>query len=158
MKKFQVYIICLLFCYGTSVIGALASVNAGEFYAKLTLPAWAPPGWLFGPVWIALYTAMGIAAALVWLEKGFASSKKILILCFLHLIPNATWSWVFFSLKLGAASFANIVFLWLLILFLCYHFYKINKASFYLLIPYFLWVTFATALNFSIWQLNPNTL
>ena len=76
MKKFQVYIICLLFCYGTSVIGALASVNAGEFYAKLTLPVWAPPGWLFGPVWIVLYTAMGIAQHSSGSKKDFLPQKK----------------------------------------------------------------------------------
>lgn len=148
----------LLICFTASAIGAVASIQAKSFYALLTQPSWAPPAWLFGPVWTTLYTLMAIAAWLVWREGGFRTRKQALVLFLLQLAFNALWSWLFFAWQLGGAALANILILWLLIAATLVSFSRINTLAGSLLIPYFLWVGFATALNYSLWQLNPMML
>ncbi len=92
-------------CYAASAVGAVASINSRSFYAELTLPNWAPPGAVFGPVWMVLYGLMGVAAWLVWRQGGFAANKVALLLFLVQLIFNALWSWLFFAWKLVAVSF-----------------------------------------------------
>jgi len=141
-----------------SFIGGLASVNAGDFYSRLVQPTWAPPSWLFGPVWIVLYTLIGISGWFIWKEHGFRQNPKPLLLFFIHLIPNASWSWIFFYWHQGALALANILILWMMILFTIKAFYPIHKNAARLLIPYLLWVSFATLLNLNLWWNNPNYL
>ena len=116
----------------------MASINARDFYAEIIRPSWAPPGWLFGPVWMILYTLMGVAVWHVWLQRGFQLSRLPIILFFIHLIPNALWSWVFFSWRLGALSFVTIVVLWILIGILIGFFCRRSHLGGILLVPYFL--------------------
>jgi tryptophan-rich sensory protein len=139
-------------------IGAFASVNAGPFYAQLARPSWAPPGWLFGPVWTALYTLMGIAAWLVWRVRGFAQASPALWLFLGQLAVNSLWSWLFFFWHQGMLAFVEVLLLWALILATVVSFWRIRKLSAALLIPYFLWVTFASLLTFSVWRQNPHVL
>ncbi len=148
----------LLICFTASAIGAVASIQAKSFYALLTQPTWAPPAWLFGPVWTTLYTLMAIAAWLVWREGGFRTHKQALVLFMLQLAFNALWSWLFFAWQLGGAALINVLVLWLLIAATLVSFSRINTLAGGLLIPYFLWVGFAAALNYSLWQLNPMIL
>lgn len=148
----------LLLAFATAAIGAVASVNAGSFYAELTRPPWAPPGWLFGPVWSALYTLMGISAWLVWRQRGFAGARSALLLFMAQLAANALWSWLFFAWKLGAFAFAEVMLLWCLILATAITFWRISLLAAALLMPYLAWVSFASALTFSIWQRNPGLL
>ena len=101
---------------------------------------------------------MGIAAWLVWRLGGFHANRQALILFLGQLAVNALWSWLFFAWHLGAAAFAEVLLLWLLILATMILFWKKCALSGVLLLPYFLWVTFASALNFSLWQLNPQIL
>ena len=148
----------LVLCFCAAALGALASANAGDFYGQLIRPTWAPPAWLFGPVWTILYAMMAVAAWLVWVEKGWDHAGGALRLFILQLGANALWSWIFFAWHMGAIAFAEIVLLWGLIAWTLVSFWRIRKLSGVLLVPYLLWVSFATVLSFSMWQGNPQIL
>ncbi|MBD1388487.1 tryptophan-rich sensory protein [Neiella sp. HB171785] len=145
-------------CHLVSFIGAIASINSREFYAMLTQPWWSPPGWVFGPVWLTLYTMMAISAWLIWRQHAQPMRQSALTLFLVHLLPNALWSWLFFAWQLGAASLVNIIILWLLIVAVLRRFAAINKVAALLLVPYLAWVSFAAVLNFWLWQHNPALL
>lgn len=148
----------LAVAFTAAAIGAFASVDAGSFYAQLSRPSWAPPGWLFGPVWSALYTLMGIAAWLVWRVRGVAGARSALALFIVQLAANALWSWLFFVWHLGAAAFVEVLILWGLILATGVSFWRIHRLSALLLLPYLAWVAFAARLTLSVWRLNPGLL
>lgn len=141
-----------------AAIGGAASMQAGPFYAQLVRPEWAPPGDLFAPVWTVLYTLMGIAAWLIWRVGGFRASRTALNLFLVQLAFNAIWSWLFFGWHLGALAFADIVLLCVLVVSTLVAFWRIRPWAGALLVPYLLWVGFASALNYSVWQLNPSVL
>jgi tryptophan-rich sensory protein len=141
-----------------AAIGSAASIQAGPFYTQLVRPEWAPPPGLFGPVWTVLYALMGIAAWLVWRVGGFRAARTALTLFLVQLVVNALWSWLFFGWHLGALAFADIVLLWVLIVATLFAFWRIRPLAGALLIPYLLWVSFASVLNYSVWQLNPQIL
>lgn len=141
-----------------SAIGAVASLQAGSFYIQLVRPDWAPPPSIFGPVWTAMYTLMGIAAWMVWRADGFRTAKIALTLFLIQLTLNASWSWLFFWWHQGALAFIDILLLWFLIVATLAAFWRIRPVAGVLLIPYLLWVGFASVLNYSIWQLNPEIL
>jgi len=144
--------------FAAAAIGAIASAQAASFYSQLVQPAWAPPPWLFGPVWTALYTLMAIAAWLVWRDGGFRGNRAPLSLFLWQLALNATWTWVFFAWHLGALAFLNILVLWILIATTLAMFWRVRWLAGALLIPYLAWVGFAAALNWSLWRLNPGML
>jgi len=148
----------LVLSYGASAVGAIASIQARSFYGQLTQPEWAPPGWLFGPVWTVLYALMAIAAWLVWRSGGFRAHRDALTLFLLQLALNALWSWLFFAWMLGAWAFFEIVLLWILIVATLVSFWRVRPVAGFLLVPYLLWVSFASALNYALWQLNPQIL
>ena len=148
----------LILVFATAAIGAFASANAPDFYRELVRPTWAPPGWLFGPVWTILYAGMGVAVWLVWKENGFAGARNAITLFVIQLIANALWTWLFFVWRLGATAFAEIILLWLLIVMTIVLFKPFNKVAAALLLPYLAWVTFASALTFATWRLNPALL
>jgi len=144
--------------FSASAIGAVASVQAGAFYARLAQPSWAPPSSVFGPVWTVLYALMAIAAWLVWRRGGVRANRSALSLFLLQLALNALWSWLFFAWHLGGLAFAEILVLWVLIVATLVSFWRVRPLAGALLIPYLLWVSFAVALNYSVWQLNPQLL
>jgi benzodiazapine receptor len=148
----------LVVVFIAAAIGAAASVQAGPFYTQLVRPGWAPPPSIFGPVWTVLYALMGIAAWLVWCVGGFLAAKSALTLYLAQLALNALWSWLFFGWHHGALAFADIVVLWALIIATVISFWRIRPLAGALLVPYFLWVSFASALNYSVWQLNSQAL
>jgi tryptophan-rich sensory protein len=139
-------------------VGGAASVQAGPFYASLVQPAWAPPASVFGPVWTVLYALMAVAAWLVWRKGGFRAARGALTLFLVQLAVNALWSWLFFGWHRGALAFADILLLWLLIVATMVAFWRTRPLAGALLLPYLLWVTFAAALNWSVWHLNPQLL
>lgn len=141
--------------FAASVIGAIASVNAGEFYGLLEQPDWAPPAWLFGPVWTTLYGMMAVAAWIVWRVGGFAAQRIALTLFLVQLGLNALWSWLFFTWQLGGLAFAEILVLWGAILASLIAFWRVRVTAGLFLLPYLLWVSFAAFLNFTLWQANP---
>lgn len=142
--------ILLTFC--APAVGAFSL--PGEWYAGLEKPSWNPPSWVFGPAWTLLYTLMAVAAWLVWKRGGFAQQKGPLLLYFTQLALNAAWTPTFFGAHQLGAALAVIVALWLAILLTLIRFWRVNHAAGWLFVPYLAWVTFATALNFTIWQLN----
>lgn len=145
----------LMLSFAAAAIGAVASVQAATFYQQLVQPSWAPPSSMFGPVWSLLYALMGIAAWLVWRDGGWRRQRGVLALFVLQLAVNALWSWLFFGWHRGALAFTNIVLLWLLIAATVIGFWRVRPLAGALLLPYLCWVSFAAALNFAVWQLNP---
>jgi tryptophan-rich sensory protein len=139
-------------------VGGAASAGAADFYAELARPAWAPPGWLFGPVWTVLYVLMGIAAWLVWRERGWAGARAALLLFAAQLACNALWTWLFFTWRRGGLALAEIVVLAALIVATMVAFARVRALAAVLLVPYLAWVLFATALTASVWRRNPGLL
>jgi tryptophan-rich sensory protein len=139
-------------------IGGAASINAAGFYDQLVRPSWAPPASLFGPVWSVLFVLMGVSAWLVWREHGFRRARTALWLYAAQLVANALWTWLFFAWRQGALALAEIAILWLLILATILAFWRLNRVAGALLVPYLAWVSFAAALNFALWRLNPAAL
>jgi translocator protein len=146
-------ILCILVCLGAAGVGSLLTTPAlRPWYAHLSKPSWTPPNWLFGPVWTILYIAMAIAAWLVWRTVGLTAAPMRLFL--LQLLLNVGWSAVFFRLRSPGLAFAEILMLWFAILATSIEFWRVFPAAGWLLLPYLIWVSYATALNFSIWRLN----
>lgn len=145
-------------CFVAAAIGGLASVQSSTFYLSLERPAWAPPAAVFGPVWSVLYGSMAIAAWLVWRESGWRHARTALLLFLAQLALNAVWSWLFFAWHLGLLAFIDILLLWALIVATVVAFWRIRPLAGALLIPYLLWVSFAMALSYTVWQLNPERL
>ncbi len=148
----------IVLCFAAAAVGAIASAQAGSFYGQLARPAWAPPGWLFAPVWSVLYLAMAVAAWLVWRAVPARSARGALALFVAQLVANALWTWLFFAWRLGGWAMAEIVVLWLLLAATLVSFARIRPLAGLLLAPYLAWVTFAAALNFWLWRANPGLL
>ena len=147
----------LLLALATGGIGAIASVDAASFYAQLARPSWAPPAWVFGPVWTTLYVLMGVAAWLVWRTPG-AATGKALTLFVAQLVANALWSWLFFGWRLGALASVEVLVLLALIAATLLAFWRVSRLAALLLVPYLLWVAFASSLTWTIWRANPQLL
>lgn len=123
-----------------------------DWYAVLAKPSWNPPGWIFGPVWTALYLMMATAAWLVWKRDGWGKSLWIYLT---QLALNAAWTPIFFGAHLLGWASMEILFLWLAILLTLLAFRRVHKTAALLLLPYLAWVTFAAFLNFTLWRMNP---
>ncbi|MFA5080623.1 MAG: TspO/MBR family protein [Candidatus Paceibacterota bacterium] len=156
--KMQKYIKPLLFIAGCLVVGFLSSWFAGEgivaTYLSLARPVFAPPSWIFGPVWTILYIMMGISLYLIWKKRKEYKINTALTLFFIQLFLNFFWTIIFFRWHNLSLAFYEIFALLLTIGFTIFYFKKISKMAAYLLIPYVLWVFFATILTFSILNLN----
>ncbi|KAB1192694.1 tryptophan-rich sensory protein [Haloferax sp. MBLA0076] len=137
--------------------GAVGSVftvtSLDSWYATLVRPWFAPPNWLFGPVWITLFTLMGVAAFLVS-RSGHPRSRRALAIFGGHLVVNVAWSAAFFGLQSPAAGLVVIVVLLGAILATIREFAIVDWRAAALLVPYLAWVSFATALNYGFWSLN----
>ncbi|MGE3800462.1 MAG: TspO/MBR family protein [Candidatus Kapaibacterium sp.] len=143
----------LLLCAGAAAFGGM--FGQGEWYQSLAKPALNPPGWVFGPVWTVLYIMMALAAWLVWRTKGEERPQKIAIgLFILQLIANALWSWFFFGLNDLALALVDILVMNALIIATIFAFARVNKTASMMMVPYWLWVSFATYLNWAILGLN----
>ena len=158
LQQFLGFVGWLVLSYSASAIGALGSFQAQRFYGQLIQPSWAPPPWVFGPVWSLLFTMMAVAAWLVWRKGGFRSGRSALIVFVIQLLANTLWSWLFFAWQLGGLAFVDIVVLWFLIAINIVLFWRMVPMAGALLIPYLAWVSFAAALNLSLWLANPTIL
>lgn len=141
--------IVITFC--APALGAFSM--PGSWYAGLNKPSWNPPAWIFGPAWTLLYTLMAVAAWLVWKRAGFT---RPLALYFVQLALNAAWTPIFFGAHEMGWAFIEIITMWIAIALTLISFFRVNRAAGWLLVPYLAWVTFATALNFTLWKLNPS--
>ena len=156
MKKIFKLISSIFICQMAGVVGSFFTAPAiSQWYSSLERPVFAPPNWLFAPVWISLFTLMGISFYLIW-EKGLKERKvKIAMgIFFVQLFLNALWSFLFFGLRSPFYGMIEIIILWFFILFTIIIFYMVSRKAAFLLLPYIIWVTIASFLNYSIWQLN----
>jgi len=149
-------VVSLVACQCAGLIGSLATTpNIPTWYATLEKPVFTPPSWLFAPAWITLYLLMAVAAFLIW-RKGLAHEgvKCALTLFLVQLVLNALWSVVFFGLQSPLYGMVVILALWIAIVLTIIKFFRLSTAAGSLLLPYILWVSFASVLNISIWVLN----
>ena len=145
----------ILVCQLTGFISSLfASPSIPTWYADLQKPSFAPPNWVFAPVWVSLYILMGVALYLVWRRAGEARVRPAVAAFIVQLALNALWSPAFFGLQSPLAGLIVIVPLWLAILATILAFLNVSKGAALLLVPYMLWVGFAVVLNFDFLVLN----
>ena len=155
MRQPAVLILFLVVCLGAGGLGAWATTpEIDGWYRTIAKPAWNPPDKIFGPVWTSLYLMMAIAGWLVWKRDGFRNAAVPLTLFGVQLLLNVGWSWIFFGNRQPGWAMIEIVVLWALILATLLSFWRVQRAAGLLLVPYLLWVSFASVLNFSIWRLN----
>lgn len=155
MKNILKLIASVLISQAAGAIGSLFTVqNIPTWYAGLNKPSFNPPNYLFGPVWITLYFIMGIAFYLVWRKSETENIKSAVWLFMIQLALNSVWSIIFFGYKNPMLGFMEIIVMWVFIVLCIVKFYPISKVAAWLLVPYLLWVSFASVLNFKIWMLN----
>lgn len=145
-------IIWIIICFIPAIIGS--QFGPSDWYQALNKPDWNPPNWIFGPVWTLLYFLMGISVWIIWKNYGLKNAAIPIGFFIVQLIFNAAWSWLFFGLENVSLAFVDIILLWTFILITLIMFWKLDTWSGVLLIPYIAWVSFATFLNYNIWQLN----
>lgn len=142
--------------FAVAALGGVATARSVDtWYQSLSRPAWTPPAWVFAPVWTVLYALMAVAAWLVWRRGGWRGAKAALTLFFAQLALNAAWPWLFFALRRPGLAFAELCVLWAAVLATMAAFRPKSLAAAALLLPYFVWITFAAVLNFALWRLNP---
>jgi len=146
-----------------SIVGCQFAGIIGSFFTRKSIPVWFsnlkkpefnPPDWIFGPVWITLYLLMGISFYLIWKNEDNPSIKTAVVVFIFQLVLNSLWTIIFFGLKSFGIAFLEIIVLWIFILICIIQFYPISVTASVLLIPYLIWVSFASILNYSIWKLN----
>jgi tryptophan-rich sensory protein len=152
------FAISLLLCFIAAYTGSLFTPEPGSawYYSELVRPSWNPPDWLFAPVWSLLFLMMAVSLWLVLKEgPGNKKVKPAVVAFAVQLLLNMGWSASFFGLQSPLLGLVVIVLLWLAIVATIVQFRAISAVAAYLLMPYLLWVSFASFLNFTIWQLNP---
>jgi len=156
IMKWIKLIASIIICQLAGIIGSIFTApSIPTWYATLQKPFFTPPSWVFAPVWITLFLLMGISLYLIW-EKGLGiKNVRIAVSIFgAQLILNTVWSFLFFGLQNPFLAFIEILILWIFILASIILFYRISKKAGIILVPYIVWVTIATALNYSVWILN----
>ena len=148
-------IICILLPLIIGSLSGLANIGSLDtWYSALNKPAFNPPGYLFGPVWTILYLLMGVSLFLIWKSPSGKLRYRALVIFGIQMLLNFAWSFLFFYFQKIELALFDIMVLWLLIWFMIFIFYKINKVAALIQIPYLLWVSFASILNAAIWMLN----
>lgn len=157
MKDIPKLLVAVIGCELVGIISTPFTISAiSTWYVFLVKPSFSPPNWIFGPVWTTLYLLMGISAFLIW-RKGLRNKKvkRALSYFLVQLFFNFSWSLLFFGLHSPLLGLLNIILLLISIVLTIQAFYKISKVAAYILVPYLLWVSFATILNIAIVLLNP---
>ena len=148
-------LVSLLVCFAAAGIGGFATANSlSDWYININKPSFNPPGWIFGPVWSILYTAMAIALWKIWSLQTSDSRNAAMIWFFIQLLLNVLWSFLFFYWQWPLGAFIEILIMWFAILMTIIHFYSLIPWTLALLLPYLLWVSFAAFLNGTIYWLN----
>jgi tryptophan-rich sensory protein len=158
MKKQSVlsFLYALVLCFAAAALGSVFTMPAiATWYATITKPVFSPPNWIFGPVWTVLYICMAIALWFVWNIKTKKKEKAAGVKYFyVQLALNSLWSILFFGLHNPSLAVAEIIVLWIMIYLTIRNFFAVSQKAGWLLIPYLVWVSFATVLNFSVALLN----
>ena len=145
----------LLITFAAAGIGSLFTAQSvSSWYQLLEKPSWTPPDWLFGPVWTVLYLSMAVSAWLVWNRRADTTTARLLVLYFIQLALNTTWSILFFGLKQPGWAMVDIVLLWICIGLFVVASWRESRAASILFIPYWAWVSYAATLNGGIWLMN----
>ena len=131
------------------------SAAAAQWYAPLAKPAWMPPERWFGPVWLLLYILMGTSAWLIGRERYHRGRNTALCAYAVQLLLNAAWAPLFFGARNIGAGLFVVVALWLALAWTVREFAAVRASAAWMLVPYLIWVGVASAVNFSIWKLNP---
>ena len=151
-NKYLSLSIIILITFSASFISGYVTTSFKEpWYSEIILPSFNPPSWVFAPVWTILYTMMSIAVWRIWIKL---SDKKILAIYFYHLFFNATWSVIFFGFHLIELALFNLIIILIFIIKLMRIYFKKERFSFYLMVPYLLWSSYAFILNLTIAILN----
>ncbi len=156
MKKYSQLALAIIGCELVGIVSTPFTISAiPTWYRTLNKPFFSPPNWIFGPVWTTLYLLMGISAFIIW-QKGLKKKKVNEAITYfgIQLFLNFIWTFLFFGLRNPLLGLIDIVVLWIFIVLTILKFYRLSKPAAYLLIPYLLWVSFATILNFFILILN----
>lgn len=156
VREFLKLLGCIFICELTGILGTIFTINSiPAWYSQLDKPFFAPPNWIFGPVWTILYLLMGISIYLIirdgWKKKKIKNAAMFFAI---QLALNFIWTPIFFGLRSPLLGLIIIATMWVFIVITILKFYRISKPAAYLLIPYLLWVSFATLLNASILFLN----
>ena len=157
MSKIMKILVMVATCLAVGFFaGLFTQAGVREWFPMLAKPSFNPPNWVFAPVWSLLYILMGIAAGLVWsrMDVEHDRVRRSLVYFWIQLALNALWSALFFGLRNPFLALIEIVLLWLMIYETWFRFKRIDKTAGWLFVPYLAWVTFASALNLSIWWLN----
>ncbi len=155
IKQIVVLAMFVLLAFLAPAISAVLSISGpGDWYDSLNKPWFNPPNWVFGPVWFVLYCFMGVAAWLVWRKGSVENLTWPLGLFVGQLVLNALWTPLFFGMQRPGLALVNILILWVAIAATGMSFYPLSRLGALLLLPYWLWVSFATILNASLWWLN----
>lgn len=147
-------IIITLCVVALSVFGSMATNSQGEWYRSLVKPDWNPPSWVFAPVWTTIYILLIISATITWHRTSGNERRKLMTLFAINGLFNLLWSFAFFQAESTVFGFVDILLVWVTILMLVIRTWRISKAASFMLVPYLLWVTFATALNGAIMAMN----
>ena len=154
-KNIVALIISILLAQGIGFLSGFLSMSGSSTYENFNKPFFSPPGWIFPVVWTILFFLMAVAAYRIWMVgKSGGDVKKALLLYSIQLFLNFLWSIIFFRFRLYAIAFLELLLLLVFILLTTFEFYRIDKPSAYLMIPYIAWVSFAGVLNYAIWMLN----
>jgi translocator protein len=153
--KYLFLIGSILLALSAGWIGAFFTVSSVDsWYTTLVQPSFAPPAWVFGPVWTLLYILMGISAFIIWQHRSHALSRIALMVYGVQLVLNTCWSIIFFGMQNPGWAFAEILVLLIMIIITTGLFWRVSRVAGALLIPYLAWVSFASYLNYAIWILN----
>lgn len=156
MSDWLALIVSFAACMSAAAIGGLLTTRSiEEWYNTIKKPSWNPPEWAFGPIWTILYILMAISAWMLW-EEGDAQSRLVPLSIFgVQLALNVIWSGVFFYKKMILGGLVEIIALWIAIFATLVAFWGESAIAAILLMPYLLWVSIASYLNYTIWRLNP---
>lgn len=148
-------VLSLVLIVGIGSLGGLFTYpEIGTWYATLQKPSFQPPNWLFGPVWTLLYTLMAISFYLIWKQPPSELRRKAIAIFVIQFVLNFCWSIIFFNRHQVGWALVEIGVMWICILLTILRFSKLSSTAAWLLVPYILWVSFATLLNAAIWKLN----
>ena len=151
-NKYFSFIIILLITFAAPAIGSYATSTFKEpWYSEIILPSYNPPSWVFAPVWSSLYLMMSLAIWKIWINTF---DIKLLKIYFVHILFNSTWTIVFFGFHQIGLALLNLIIILIFILILMKEYFKKDKISFYLMVPYISWSSYALVLNTAIFLLN----
>ena len=153
-KLFSKIIICVILCVGLGAASGFSTADSiNGWYQTIQKPSWNPPNWVFAPVWTLLYALMGISLALIWHNRHVLKNAALAFFV-VQFVLNLLWSYIFFGRQNMQLALMEIILMWIMIFLTIFYFYRIHKIAAWLMIPYLLWVSFATFLNYTLYTLN----